>query len=340
MNPSTGRILRGLLLSLCCIGLAGCLQLDLKITINEDSSATITERICFSRQLIDLAGDRKEELLKLLSKETALERMKRMGEGVTLVSHEVRDAAGGSREAILVYKVGDINQLQYVSPWFAYPDFADNSMVKFKMEPLYKSHPYTGGRAGEMCVSLNHLKTPVEETRPPENAPPPPGPTPLANQIYRDLAPLFRDMLKDVQIRVTLESYAPIEASGLPLRNRRAQPTSIDLINFSDKDMDSIGGAVLSNEEVMLDLAHMRFSSPTIAALVKDSENNQTLPAFTPLGSRFMWFTGSHTVSFKPSRALFDKYFAGKMLDYAEWQPSPPEKHVLAKFEEIGLQQK
>jgi hypothetical protein len=326
--------LKILMLSSCCILLAGCLQLDLRIVVNEDGSATIYERIRFSRQLIDLAGDRKEELLKLLSKETALDRMKHMGEGVTLVSHELRDADGASKEAMLVYKVDDLNHLQYVSPWFAYPDFADNSTVKFKFEPLYKSRAYRGGRAGEMCVSLEQVKKPVEEARLPENAPPPAGPSPLENQVYRDLTPLFRDMLKDVRIKMTLESYAPITASGLPLRNRRARPKSIDFINFSDKDMDAAGSALLSNEEVMLDLARWRFSSPTIAALTKESETNQTLPAFTPRGSRFMWFTGSSTVSFKPSRQLFDKYFEGKMLDYSEWQASPPDKHLMAKFED------
>src|SRR5580693_9482021 len=107
-----------LLVCLCMVTLAGCLQLDIRITVNEDGSATITERIRFTRQLMDLAGDRKPELMKLLSKEVALERMKRMGDGVVLVSHEVHDTEGASREAVIVYKVPDLNKLVYVSPWF------------------------------------------------------------------------------------------------------------------------------------------------------------------------------------------------------------------------------
>src|SRR5580658_4926006 len=136
MRKRCQHVLRFFVLCSCALALAGCLQLDVHILLNEDGSATITERIRFSRQLMDLAGDRKPELLKLLSKEMALERMKRMGTGVTLVSHEIRDAEGASKEAVIVYKVPDLNNLVYVSPWFAYPDFADNSMVKFKMEPL------------------------------------------------------------------------------------------------------------------------------------------------------------------------------------------------------------
>ena len=327
------------LLPLCVLVLGGCLQLEIRLSVSEDGTATMTERVRFSRQLIDLAGDRKDELLKLLSKDAATDRMKRMGEGVTLVSHEVRDAEGGSKEAVVVYKVADLNKFQYVSPWFAYPDFADNNAVKFKMEPLYKSRAYAGGKAGEMNISWEQLKKPVEEARPPEGAAPPPGPAPLENQVYRDLAPLFRDMLKDVQIRFTIESYAPI-SSGLTFRNRRARPSTIDVINFSDKDMDQTGGAMLAHEEVMLDLARFQFGSATIAAQVKDAENNQTLPVFVPRGSKNMWFTGNTTISFRPSRQLFDKYFVGTMLDFSEWQAAPPEKHVPAKFEEIGFEKK
>ncbi len=332
-------ILKFVLLLLCVTALTGCLQLEIRFSVGEDGTATMTERVRFSRQLIDLAGDRKEELLKLLSKDAATDRMKRMGEGVTLVSHELHDAEGGSKEAVVVYKVADVNKFQYVSPWFAYPDFAGNSMVKFKLEPLYKSRAYAGGKAGEMCISLEQLKKPVEEAHLPEGVAPPPGPAPLDNQIYRDLAPLFRDMLKDVQIRFTIESYAPI-SSGLTLRNRRARPSSIDLINFTDKDMDQTGGAMLANEEVMLDLARWQFSSATIAAQTKDAENNQTLPVFVPRGSRHMWFTGNTSISFKPSRQLYDKFFVGKMLDFSEWQAAPPEKHVPAKWEEIGFEKK
>ncbi len=271
-------ILNFIFLSLVAIAVSGCLELEAHLTVHEDGTANLTERIRFSRQLIDLAGDRKEELLKLLSKEAAVDRLKRMGEGVTIVSHEQRDAEGASKEAVITYKIADLNKFQYVSPWFAYPDFAENSTVKFKMEPLYKSRAYLGGRAGEMCVSLEHLKKPVEEPHLPEGAPAPAGPAPLDNQIYRDLAPLFRDMLKDVEIRFTFEAYAPL-SSALPVRNRRSRTNSIDLIHFTDKDMDQSGAALLSNEEVMLDLARWQFSSPVITAQVRDAENNQTLPS-------------------------------------------------------------
>ena len=231
-------------------------------------------------------------MLKLLSKEAVLERMKRMGEGVQLVSYELRDADGASKEAVAVFKVEDLNKFQYASPWPAHVDYPENSVVKFKMEPLYKSNAYGGGQAGHMCVSLHFAKKPVEEPRLREGETPPPGPSPLENQLYRELGPVFRDMLKDFQVRLRFESYAPLE-SRFATRSRLAAPKALDLLSFTDKDLDNSGGAFLENEEIMVGLGRWHFGAADIAAHVKDCENNITLPVFTPLGSRHMWWLGS-----------------------------------------------
>jgi hypothetical protein len=323
------------LAALCVLLLPGCVQLETHIKVHEHGTATVTERVRFSRRLLDLAGNKQAELLKLLSKEAVLERMKRMGEGVQLVSYELRDADGASKEGVAVFKVEDLNKFQYASPWLAYVDYPENSIVKFKMEPLYKSNAYGGGRAGMMCVSLQFAKKPVEEPRLREGETPLPGPSPLENQLYRELGPVFRDMLRDFQVRLRFESYAPLD-SRFAMRDRRAEPKALDILNFSDKDLDSTGAAFLENEEIMIGLARRHFGAADIVTHVKDCENNQTLPVFTPFGSRHMWWTGSSNISFRPSRQLFDKHFTRKMLDLSEWQASPPEKHVPAKFEEVG----
>ena len=315
--------------------LPGCLQIDALIKVHEDGTATVTERVRFSRRLLDLAGDKQADLVKLLSKEAVQERMKRMGEGVQLVSYELRDADGASKEAVAAFKVEDLNKFQYASPWLAYVDYPENSVVKFKMEPLYKSQAYGGGRAGMMCVSLHFAKNPVAEQRLREGETPPPGPSPWENQFYRELAPVFRDMLKDFQVRLRFESYAPLD-SRFATRGRQAAVKALDLLSFSDKDLDSSGGSFLENEEIMLGLGRWHFGAADVAAHVKDCENNHTVPVFTPFGSRHMWWTGSANISFRPSRQLFDKYFVGKLLDPSEWGPSPPEKHVPARFEEVG----
>jgi hypothetical protein len=322
-------------LALGSLLLPGCLQIDALIKVHEDGTASVTERVRFSRRLLDLAGDKQAELLGLLSKEAVLERIKRMGEGVSLVSYELRDADGASKEAVAVLKVEDLNKFQYVSPWLAYVDFPENSSVKFKMEPLYKSQAYGGGQAGHMCVSLHFAKNPVSEPHLREGEAPPPGPSPLENQLYRELGPVFRGMLKDFQVRLRFEAYAPLE-SRFATRGRQAAPKALDLLSFTDKDLDNSGGTFLENEEIMIGAGRWHFGAADIATHVKDCENNITLPVFTPFGSRHMWWTGSSNISFRPSRQLFDKHFAGKMLDPSEWGPSPPEKRVPARFEEVG----
>jgi len=315
--------------------LAGCLQLESRVTLHEDGTATITERLRFTRLLLDLAGDGEKELLKLLSKDAALERMKKMGEKVRLVSHELRDAEGASKESLAVYRVDDLNDLRYVSPWLAYPDFPENNAVQWEMVPLYKGRPYDGGHAGSLSVALRHLREAKGERRLEDGEAPPNGPSPIEVQAHREIGPVFRDMLKDFQLRLTFETFSPV-GSALGVRNRRADVKEMDLINFTDKDLDKWGAPFLGNEELMLDLVRWELGSADIVDHVRDYANNATLPYLTPHGSRHMWWTGSRNIHFPPSRKLFDRLFAGRKLDPSPWQASPPEKHIPARFEDVG----
>ncbi|MCX7805869.1 MAG: hypothetical protein N3A38_11860 [Planctomycetota bacterium] len=317
------------------IAAAGCMQLETRVRVNEDGSATVIERLRFSRALLDQAGDRQAELLGLLSREAALERMKSMGEGVRLVKHVLREAGDDSRESVAVFQKDDINGLRYASPWPAFPDYASNNIVEFRMYPLYKSQPYQAGVAGHMCIEVRHLKPPKGEAPPPKDAPPPKGPSPLELQVFRDTGPMFRDMMKGFRIRLVVESYSAVH-HGLGVRGEKAGANEVDLIFFTDRDLDKHGRAFLENEELMLDLVRWELGSQDIVNHVSGYGSNPTIPVFAPLGSRYMWWYGGHTIWFKPSRQLFDRHFAGKKLDYSHWQAQPPEKHVPAEFEKIG----
>jgi len=330
---------RGLALVLAGLAAAvvssGCMQLETRVKLQEDGGATVTERLRFSRALLDQAGGKEAELLKLLSREAALERMKSMGQGVTLVRHELRDAAGSSKESLAEFKVEDISNLRYVSPWLAFVDYPANSAVAFKMVPLYKSQPYNNGAAGSMQLHVNYLKPPKGEERPAKDAPPPKGPAPLDMQVYRELGPVVRDMLKGFRLRLTFESFSPVH-SGLGVRGERGGASAIDLLDFSDANLDSWGTPFLENEEIALEMARWKFGGPNVVRHVNGYWSNSTLPVFFPWGSSVMWWTGGTAIWFAPSRALFDKHFVGRKLDYSQWQPSPPEKHVPADFDRIG----
>jgi len=330
-NPKSKMLL--LLAALLMVtGGAGCLQIEARLKVHEDGTATFTERVSFSRRLLDLAGAREQEILAFASKDAALERMKQMGSGVTLIQHELRDGPGASKESVVQYKVEDVNKFLYVSPWFAYLDFPANNAVEIKMYPLYKSNPYRGGTAGSMAVILKLVKPPKGDSK---EAPQPKLPPPKDLQVLRELGPVARDMLKGLRLRFTFEAYAPVH-SALGVRDEGAGAMAIDLLDVSDTNLDNWGAPFLENEEVMLDLMRGDFGSANVVRHVQGYWANNTLPVFLPRGSRHMWWLGAETIWFAPSRPLFDKHFTGRKLDYAEWQPHPPEKHVLAEFDNIG----
>ncbi len=161
---------------LAMAGLSGCMQVEAVIKLNEDGSGTLTERMRFSRELLDRAGAQEGELLKQLGKEEAQERMKHLGKGVTLVRHEVRDAEGGSKESIAEFQIGDINDLQYVSPWLSFTDYATNNAIKCQVVPVLVAGGYVG--AGQLQITFSLLKGPKgpEDGKDPKKPEKGPGP--------------------------------------------------------------------------------------------------------------------------------------------------------------------
>jgi hypothetical protein len=311
----------------------GCLQLELTFKLQEDGTALVTERIRFSEALLDLAKDKPNfQLEPLLTREAAIDRMKRMGTGITLVSHELRDAGGGNKESVAVYKVEDLNGFQYASPFLAYTDYAENHVVKCHFEPLYKSRNYSG-EAGELAISFRPLKPPRREARIAENETPPPGPPPVQVQAFREVAPLFRDLLKDFQVKMTFEAYCPIRATGFGWRGYKERVKHVDLINFTDKDLDIYGSKFIDNEEIMLDLLRGKVGSKNVADTVYAFTTNTSVPIFLPWGGPYARWIQSDEIYIPPSRPIFDTYFAGKELDPSHWAPGPKKP---ALFEEIG----
>ena len=236
--------------------LPGCMQLDTHVKLNEDGTVTITERLRFSRRLLDLSGKEGSEndIASLLKKEAAEERAKHLGKGAVLISHEIKDVEGGARESVAVYKIDDLNELIYVSPFAAYKDYATNNTARFHIYPVVETS-WVGCDAGDVAVTLRPLNPPKSQPHPKDGEPLPPVPPPADSQMLRDLQPMLRDVLKDFKVRLTFECYAPIRFSQLGLRGQGAGTTSIDFINFSDKDLDRFGGNFLENEELMLDLS-------------------------------------------------------------------------------------
>jgi hypothetical protein len=314
---------------------AGCFQLDTTIRLNEDGSAVVTERVNFSRRLLDMAqGDSGPAIEGMLSREAAEARAKRMGKGVTLVRHEVRDGSKGSRELVAEYRVEDISQFLYDSPFLV----SGGGGIQFGMKPYY-TFVYPRYVPGQVYITLTPvaLAGVVPETNAPAEVVS--GNAPLDLQTVRDMVPLFADMLQEVQLRLRLECYAPIQMThGLALRDWSAGTKCVDLINVSGRNMDQRGYPLLHNEEVVRELLMGKIAanrdSPAagvfIGAMLGDMAANGTLPLFNQ-GER-------GDVGLPASRPLFQRYFEGKKVDWrgAERRDLAARGEKLADFAEIG----
>ena len=323
----------GLVLGLA-LASAGCLEIDTVVKLHEDGSGTITERLRLSRRLLDLGRNAEagQDVASLLKKEAALDRMKHMGKGVSLVSYEVRDIDGGARESVAVFKIEDLSEFHYVSPFLAYKDYAKNNTLKCHLYPILKGEKLGSGykQAGDLAIAFRPTARPVSESRPREGQPLPAGPTPQELQALRDLRPVFRDLLKDFKVKFRVEMYASIRTAGFGLRELRAAARGIDLIDFSGQSLDKYGYPFLDNEEAMLDLLRGAPGGPNVVEHTKEFPNNPTVPVFHPWGSMHSPYHSSDEVYFPPSRDLFKRHFEGKTLDFGRQGTRP------AAFEEIG----
>lgn len=330
MRDARRRVLSLLAVTALALALGGCMQLETTIRLEQDGSAVITERLRITGKLLDLESDAGAEKIftRLLEKGGAEARVAQMGEGATLESHKVQDAEGGSRESVSVYRIADINKLQYVSPFLNTMEYDKHNRITFQLFPIYQSTWY-GRHAGQMAVAVKLTTTPPRPPQRKEGEPPPPGPSPANLQIYRDLKPIFQDMMKDFRVKLTFESYAPLRfRQYYRYRGMGAGTRTFDLIDFSSSNLDNFGGNFLDNEEVMLELLRGEMGGHNIVEHVKESGTNTTLPVFHT--------GGVPEIYFRPSRPLFDKNFTGKELIFDEKK----EQKRNAEWEKDGYKEK
>ncbi|MGQ9663433.1 MAG: hypothetical protein ACUVWX_14015 [Kiritimatiellia bacterium] len=302
------------------------MEIETTITMHEDGSATITERLNFSRQLLDMDAS-SSKLPALLSREAALARMKEMGEGVTLVSHTVSDARRGSKESVTVYKVPDIQNFVYPSPFLA--DRPSPGALKFTLRPWLKHEWATRWPAGAIIVDI-HAVYPSKKAAAQASTTDLLQLTPEAIQAYRELAPVYRDMLEGFLLKVRFACYAPIEETrGIVHRQRRSAVKYVDLLSISDRDLDKYGYGIFENEEILCEILRWQIDtsdkSPTFGAFIADhlagQGANLTLPVYHARSGGY--------VLIKPSLQLFQRYFEGKTLENRNGK-------FPARFEEIG----
>lgn len=318
-------LVRMLLAAIPLAMLGGCLQVETRILLHTDGSATVTERVTFSQRLLVLSSTAGKELniTDCLSKSAAEERGKHMGEGVALTSHRIEDAPQGARQSVAVFKVADINKFEYVSPFLAYSDYAEHTVLKASLFPIYEDTWY-GRVGGQMAVTFKPTtKSAQRDPRKDENPPPPPSPVSL--QVLRNLQPVFIDMMEGFKVRVVFESYGSLRfRQYYRYRGMRSGTHEFDLIDFSDSDLDNYSQSFLGNEEVMLELLRGKVHYPYVLDHTAGHGTNNTLPVYHP--------NGVPEIYFRPSREMFDKHFAGKTIKREERHGG----EMPAKWEQIG----
>ena len=307
----------------------GCFQIETRVKVFEDGSATITERYQLSRRLLESEKPGDAFLLSSeLNREAVQERMKLMGKGITLVSHEVRDGEAGSRESVAVFRIPNVEDFQYASPYLPLPGYTNRYLMKGKAVPRLYTDNYNP--PGYVYLAFEPVLT---NTNKPKAEPPkaastnePKPPTPADLQILRNLQPIVRDMLEGFHVKFTIESYAPMYAGwGAPgVRNGSSNTHELDLIDCSDKNLDAYGANILENEEIMLELDQLRFDGPNLRKHLEGYIGNLTLPLL--LGR-------AQPAIFRPSPYFFDLLYKGQTIDYG---PHGGGKRP-ATFDEIGF---
>jgi len=295
-------------------------QLETVITLNPDGSGRITERLNFSRWLLNMADNAGADLKlePLLAREAVLARMQEMGQGIKLVTHEVRQGPQLSREAVSVFEIPDLANFTYIFPFVPQEPKSRLPGLKTSITPFMGS---VSGWSKAGRVHVNFTPQWSEGAVAATNMLPR---RPLSVQPLCELRPVFQDLLSALQVKIVFESYAPIEEafnSDSYWRDSNVQTRRVDLIDFAPgTNLDTAGFPLLENEEVMLDLLRGDLRSSWVQAVTKEWHWNKTLPAIH----------GGGAIAFRPSQEYFKKFFEGKTLAY------PGRDNFPAKWEEVG----
>lgn len=277
----------------------GCLQIELTIEMNDqDAGATLTERVRLSRTLLELdrAMEPARTLTRHLAREAAQERMNSMGEGMTLDSHRERTLDDGSRECVTVYRIPDIEDLRLPNPLLQ--NGRPAPMMRFRFSPRYKPH-----YIGDVDIGLTSAET--GPGKPAAAEPALPAATPLDAQLYRDLQPVFAELMRDFEIRITL--ILPHAPKAGHVRDIRTGNRHVTLLALNAEDMDRHGERFLANEEAMLALLQFKFGDPAIVSHTDQFVNNALVPV-----NRGRSLYGSGGFRFRPTTHLYRKFFAGR----------------------------
>jgi hypothetical protein len=249
--------------------LAGCLQVEVTVEMHDkDPGATVRERIRVSRKLQEVCPTKEDlkTLLGHLTEQAARERMKRMGKGISLVSHKREKLPDGSIESRVVYTIPKIGDLRLCNPFVQDHPAARQAAIRVSPQRTRDGKPTTGTLIKvHMVGRKTYSDAMIRRTA-----------TPLERQTVRELGPILRDMLSDFQ--VDLKLTVPTRFEGGHVRNIRTGAKTATLFSLSGRDGDNRGRPLFENEEILLALLQMDFESGRLIQLARTFLHNSTMP--------------------------------------------------------------
>ena len=279
---------------------AGCLEVDVLVEMHDkDPGATVREKVRISRELqqVSLRAGTQGEILAHLEKKAALERMKHMGKGVSLVSHKKEKLPDGSVQSIAVYTIPHINHLRITCPYVHEHPPGAGAHIGYG---LHKARDRSDGQIWVGVRTVDRKKKyPSGMTKRARS--------PLEQQALRELQPAIADMVSDMRIRVRLK--VPTRYLYKYVRNLKSGPNTATIVSLEGWDRDRHGNGFFENEEILLDLLEMEVNSNTVRHHTSAFPNNWGVPVLRAHGHG-LYRPGDFRIH--PSSYHFQKYHKKK----------------------------
>jgi hypothetical protein len=185
----------------------GCVHVHQLVKMNHDGSGEMEERITVLPRAIRLLEGRKhrtgqsESEFDLLSDGTLEQRLKNAGE-LTVKSKNRMTLPDGSQRLEVIYSFKDINKVRFwVAPTFACTQKDRNGAMGFRYERIIADHGqpprfFTADRLSVACG------------RPPNQSQ---FSSPSVIQQYKQINPIFLDMLHDFKFTIEVQAPADVE---------------------------------------------------------------------------------------------------------------------------------
>ena len=189
------------------LGLTGCVEVHQLVKMNRDGSGTLTERVRVLPRAVRLMAGRMAregqaaEGFKVLTDAALEKRVKAIG-GVTVKSKTQKTLADGTLELVVVYDFKDINQLTfYMVPSFDSTDPRRKGDFRLTYaRVIFNDWHKKYFKQDQMNVQVTG-KAPEQKSS-----------SPSVVQDYRQVAPIFQDMLNDLRFEIQIKGPDDLEA--------------------------------------------------------------------------------------------------------------------------------